>query len=449
MHVTIIGTGYVGLVTGACFAELGHEVMCHDISEEKIQNLKKGIVPFYEPGLEELVEKNLSEDRLFFTTDVAEAVKFGEIILSAVGTPQGKDHEADLQYVKSVALNFAENLGENDYKVFVNKSTVPVGTADSCTQLINDYLKKNAVNAKFDVVSNPEFLREGRAIEDTFNPERIVVGVASTKAKSLMEHLYRPFIRTGRPLVFTDVKSAEVIKYAANAFLATKISFINEIANFCEVVGADVGEVSKGIGLDSRIGSKFLHAGIGYGGSCFPKDVKALIKSGEAQGSEFKILRAVDEVNEKQKTLLVNKFEDNFPQGIKGLTVAIWGLSFKPKTDDLRCAPSLEIINNLLEKGVKIKAFDPIAMPNFKKQFSNILENENFILVDTAFEALNEADAIMILTEWNEFRGVDLKEIAAKMKGKLILDGRNIYESKDVLEAGLIYESIGKSKLKR
>lgn len=443
MRVAVIGTGYVGLVTGACFAELGHEVVCHDINKEKIAALKDGTVPFYEPGLEELVKRNIKEGRLSFTVDIAEAIQFGEVVMSAVGTPPDKDHKADLQYVREVARNFAENLLEGQFKVFVNKSTVPVGTADICCELISQTLQSRGVKADFEVVSNPEFLREGRAIDDTFNPERIIVGLSNERAQELMAKLYQPLVRTGRPLVFTDIKSAEVIKYAANAFLATKISFINEMANFCEKVGADVREVSKGIGLDSRIGSKFLHAGIGYGGSCFPKDVKALIQSGNEVGQDFKILKAVDDVNERQKVVLVEKFVSHFQGQVHGLSVAIWGLAFKPKTDDLRCAPAVEIIRRLLGMGVKVRAFDPVAMENFKVQYPDIVADENFVLAEDAFAALEGVDALMVVTEWNEFRGIAMSQIKAKMKGDLLLDGRNIYQSAEAAEAGLIYKGMG------
>lgn len=447
MKVAIVGTGYVGLVSGACFAELGHDVVCHDIDEAKIEGLKNGKMPIYEIGLIDLVSRNTKEGRLNFTTDIAEAVQFGDIVMSAVGTPPDEDHKADLKYVKEVARSFGENL--NGYKVFVNKSTVPVGTADMCEGIIAATLSDRGLDYNFDIVSNPEFLREGRAIDDTFNPDRIVVGLNSQRAKELMEHLYNPLVRTGKPLVITDIRSSELIKYAANCFLATKISFINEMANLCDKVGADIKAISRSIGLDERISSKFLHSGIGYGGSCFPKDVKALIQTAEECSERFSILRAVDLVNEKQKLVLLEKFKEKFKKFKKfeGIKVGVWGLSFKPNTDDLRCAPSLEIIKGLLNLGVEVKAFDPVAMENFKRLHGDIVENANFSLCEDAFSVLKEIDCLMVLTEWNEFRGVDLPEVASLMRGNWLFDGRNIYEPEEVEKAELHYQGIGRNSL--
>ncbi|MFA6529133.1 MAG: UDP-glucose/GDP-mannose dehydrogenase family protein [Candidatus Gracilibacteria bacterium] len=435
MNIAIIGTGYVGLVTGTCLAELGNNVVCVDIDKEKIANLKKGIIPIYEPGLEELIKRNYKEKRLEFTIDSAKAIKESEVIFSAVGTPPDKDHRADLSAVMKVAETFGENL--NGYKVFVNKSTVPVGTSERVYEII----KKTSGNKhKFEVVDNPEFLREGTAVKDFMNPDRIVVGIKkdSTRAREMMEKIYSPLVRAGRTLIFTDINSAEIIKYASNSFLATKISFINEVANFCELVGADVTEVAKGIGLDARIGSRFLHAGIGYGGSCFPKDVKAFIQTGKDKGYEFLILEAVEEVNETQRLRLFRKLKEEF-QDLRNKKIAVWGLAFKPKTDDMREAPSITIINELLDCGACVQAFDPVAAGNAKRILDGKVD-----FCDTPYEAATGADALLILTEWDEFRAIDLKKVKEMMCGNLICDGRNIYSKKEMESLGFKYKSIGR-----
>lgn len=434
MKITVVGTGYVGLVTGTCFAELGNDVICIDIDAAKIENLKKGIIPIYEPGLEELVLRNHKEGRLNFTTDLKTAIEWCEIIFSAVGTPQGEDHRADLQYVRTVAKSVGQYL--NGYKVFVNKSTVPVGTSDEVARLIKEASKGLQ---DFDVVDNPEFLREGSAVKDFLNPDRIVCGVDSDRAREAMEKLYSPLVRAGRPLLFTDVHSAEIIKYASNSFLATKISFINEIANFCEIAGGDVTMVAKGMGLDDRIGPRFLHAGIGYGGSCFPKDVNAFIQTGLDKGYEFKIIKAANAVNEIQKKKIIEKIRKEFPD-LNGLTIAVWGLAFKPKTDDMREAPSLEILPELLSAGAKLRAFDPVAAENAKK----ILDTDNVEYVASPYDAATGADILLILTEWDEFRAIDFTRISSAMKGKHIFDGRNIYQPADIEKLGFTYVSVGR-----
>ncbi|KKP37921.1 UDP-glucose 6-dehydrogenase [Candidatus Peregrinibacteria bacterium RIFOXYC2_FULL_33_13] len=436
MQITIIGSGYVGLVTGTCLAELGNNVICLDIDEKKIEKLRKGEIPIYEPGLEELVIRNVKEQRLHFTTNTKEAIEKSEIIFSAVGTPPNKNHEADLKYVKQVAKEFGTHL--NSYKIFVNKSTVPVGTSHLMKEIINKY---NTSNQQFDVIDNPEFLREGSAIKDFMNPDRIVVGVESIKAEKIMKKLYSPLVRAGNPIIFTDIKSAEIIKYASNSFLATKISFINEIANFCEKAGADILEVAKGIGLDNRIGSKFLHAGIGYGGSCFPKDVQAFICTARKHKCKFEILQAVEKTNQNQKLIIVDKLKKKIPN-LKNKKIAVWGLSFKPKTDDMREAASLVIIPKLLKEGALIKAFDPVAINNAKKIF---VKEKNLQFADKPYEVLKEADALLILTEWDEFRSADLKRINNLMQGNLVIDGRNIYDPQEMIKNGFDYEGIGRS----
>ncbi len=435
MKLAFIGTGYVGLVTGACMAELGHTVICADIDKGKINGLKRGKMPIYELGLDELVEKNVSKGRLSFTTNIGKAIKEAEVVFNAVGTPEDKKTgKADLQYVYAVAETFAKNL--NDYKVLVNKSTVPVGTADECRKRIEKIVK---TGTEFDVVSNPEFLREGAAIKDFLNPDRVVVGVASDRARDLMEKIYRPLARSGRPVIITDIRSAELIKYASNAFLATKITFINEIANFCEMIGANVKEVAKGMGADSRIGSRFLYAGIGYGGSCFPKDVAALIETGKEHGFDFKIVQAVDKVNDLQKlrpfTILKKEWKKNF----KGKKVAVWGLSFKPRTDDVREAPAKGVIESLLAMNAKIQAYDPVAMESFASANPKL----KIQYAASADEALKGADALLVMTEWDEFRTTDLHSMNKTMKGSLIVDGRNIFERGEAEEAGFTYYGIG------
>lgn len=434
VKITIVGTGYVGLVTGTCLAEIGHEVLCIDIDEQKIKNLRKGIIPIYEPGLKELVIRNSKEGRLEFSTSIKEGVEFAEVIFSAVGTPPDKDHRADLSAVYAVAKSVGQHM--TSYKVFVNKSTVPVGTNHRVAEILKEETKGNV---KFDVVDNPEFLREGAAVQDFMNPDRIVVGTESKKAGEVMEDIYAPLVRAGRPLIITDTTSAEIIKYASNAFLATKISFINEVANFCDRAGGDVKEVARGIGLDKRIGPRFLHAGIGYGGSCFPKDVNAFIQTGHDHDYHFNILEAVTDVNESQKLVILHKLRKNHPE-FKDLRIAIWGLSFKPKTDDMREAPSIPIITRLLDEGASVTAFDPVAMPNAKKE----LKGKNITFAETAFEALEGADILFILTEWDEFRAVDLKKVQEKLAKNEVYDGRNIYEREHMEEAGLSYYSIGR-----
>lgn len=442
MKVTIIGTGYVGLVSGTCFAELGNEVLCVDIDEEKVKRLKEGQIPIYEPGLEELVHRNQKEGRLKFTTDIMEGVHFGDAVFSAVGTPPDKDHKADLSAVKAVARSFGQNVAK--YTVFVNKSTVPVGTSEAIHEIILEELQKREKSPEearelFDVADNPEFLREGAAVKDFLNPDRIVVGIDSKKAEEVLEHLYRPLVRNGHPLIFTDIQSAEIIKYASNAFLATKISFINEVARFCEAAGGNVREVARGVGLDGRIGPRFLHAGIGYGGSCFPKDVKAFIQTGKEKGYDFQILKAVEEVNERQKKLLFEKVKAHYGD-LSGKIFTIWGLAFKPRTDDMREAPALTIIPLLIEAGATIQAFDPEASENAQE----ILGSENITYNKTPMEALEGADALLVLTEWDEFRSVDLEEIKQRLEKPVIFDGRNIYNLEDIKEAGFTYIDIGK-----
>jgi UDPglucose 6-dehydrogenase len=411
--------------------------MCVDIDEDKIKKLKKGIIPIYEPGLDELVKRNVNEGRLLFSTDIKNGVQFGDVVFSAVGTPPDKTHRADLQYVKQVARSFGKYT--TGYKIFVNKSTVPVGTGELCKAIISQELLRRNSDATFDIVSNPEFLREGAAIKDTLNPDRIVIGVESDRAKDAMKKLYRPITRAGRPLLTTDIKTAEMIKYAANSFLATKISFINEMANFCEKVGANVLQIAKGIGLDTRIGPRFLHAGIGYGGSCFPKDVQAIIQKGKEYGFDFKILEAAEEVNNHQKERIFEKLHEHI-SNLEGKTIAIWGLAFKPKTDDMRDAPSIRIIKRIQAEGAFVKAFDPVAMENAKRNFANV----NLVYAKSALEAAKDADALLVLTEWDEFRTVDFGKLNFIMHGNYLFDGRNIYEPEEVISAGFKYEGMGR-----
>lgn len=435
MKLAFIGTGYVGLVSGTCMAEIGHEVICADIDKKKIDKLKRGGIPIYEFGLEELVKENVRQERLSFTTDVGKAIREADVIFSAVGTPpDAKTGEADLQYVFAVAETFGKNL--NGYKIFVNKSTVPVGTAERVHAAIAE---ASDGKFEFDVVSNPEFLREGAAVKDFLNPDRVVVGADSERAWEIMEKVYRPIARSGRPVVLTDVKSAEIIKYASNAFLATKISFINEIARFIDKAGGNVKEVSRGMGFDSRIGSRFLYAGIGYGGSCFPKDVKALIHTGKEHGVDFTILEAVEAANEKQKLLPVAHLRKSL-KTLKGKRIALWGLSFKPRTDDAREAPALSIIEALTKAGATVQAFDPVATENAK---GFIGKNAKVKYVTKQYDALDKADALVIVTEWDEFRTADYKEIGKRMKGNVIVDGRNILEREEAEAAGFTYFGIG------
>lgn len=433
MEISIIGTGYVGLVQGACFADSGNSVVCMDIEEKKIANLKRGIIPIYEPGLEEMVRRNAQERRLEFTTSLKAAVEHGDVIFLCLPTPQSEDGSADLTRVMSVAEQIATHaIG---YKIIISKSTVPVGTVDKIRQVMRKRGK-----TEVDVVSSPEFLKEGSAIEDSLRPDRIVIGTKSRKAITILSDLYAPFMRTGNPIMVMDERSAEMTKYAANSFLATKISFMNELANLCERSGADVDLVRKGMGSDPRISQQFLFAGVGYGGSCFPKDVKALIKTAQEHEYEFKILRAVDEVNEKQKRLIVKKMMKHFNNQLHQKVIALWGLSFKPQTDDIREAPALVIISSLLEAGARVRAHDPIAIPKVRALFDGRVE-----FYDNNYEALKGADALALITEWNEFRRPDFERMKSLMKKPVIFDGRNIYDPKLMREKGFVYFGIGRN----
>ena len=436
MRIAVVGTGYVGLVTGTCFAETGNHVTCVDIDEEKVKSLQSGKITIYEPGLEVLFERNQRQGRLAFTTNLAEGIKDAQVIFLALPTPPGGDGAADLKYV----LKVADDLGPllENYVVVVDKSTVPVGTADRVHAAI-------AANAKveFDVVSNPEFLREGVAVDDFMKPDRVVIGTESEKARKVMERLYAPLVRQGNPILFMDVRSAELTKYAANAFLATKITFMNEIANVCEKLGADVDMVRKGIGTDNRIGKRFLFAGIGYGGSCFPKDVQALARSSSEIDYDFKILNSVMDVNQRQKVKLVDQMRAHFGGSLKGKTVAMWGLAFKPNTDDIREAPALANIEVLLAEGAKVKAYDPEAMDNTRKILGDTIEH-----VESPYDALEGADALLIMTEWPVFRTPDFDKITELLSSKLIFDGRNLYDVAQMEELGYTYYSIGRRKIK-
>jgi UDPglucose 6-dehydrogenase len=432
MKIAVVGTGYVGLVTGTCFAETGNTVTCIDIDQKKVEKLKNGKITIYEPGLEQLFERNVKQERLFFTTNLQEGIKDAKVIFLALPTPPGENGSADLKYI----LKVADDLGPllEDYTVIVDKSTVPVGTADKVRNRI-------AANAKveFDVVSNPEFLREGVAVEDFMKPERVVIGTSDSRAKKIMESLYAPYVRQGNPLVFMDERSAELTKYAANSFLATKITFMNEIANLCELLGADVDAVRKGMGTDSRIGKRFLFPGIGYGGSCFPKDVQALAKSASDANYNFRILNAVMDVNEAQKIKLVNRVKEYFKGNLKGKRIAVWGLAFKPHTDDIREAPALYNIEAFLKEGAIVSVHDPEAMENVKQIFGNKIE-----YFESAYEAAENADAVFIATEWPEFRTPDFDKLASVFKSKVIFDGRNVYELDMMKEHGFTYYSIGR-----
>ena len=432
MNITVIGTGYVGLVAGACLADMGNTVFCVDNNEEKINKLNNGIIPIYEPGLEELVKANTTEKRLSFSTDLNNAVKNSEVCFIAVGTPQGEDGSCDLQYVLNVAEQIAKAM--NGYKVIVNKSTVPVGTADKVTEII----KKNT-NHPFDVVSNPEFLKQGNAVDDFLSPDRVVIGSNSEKATKIMQEIYSPFFRTGNRVIVMDIKSAEMTKYAANSFLATKISFMNEIANLCEKVGANAEMVRIGISTDNRIGNKFLFPGLGYGGSCFPKDVKALIKTGNENGCEMSIIKSADEVNKKQRNLFIDKIINKFGEDLTGLTFAIWGLAFKPKTDDMREAPAITIINELLNRGAKVQVYDPKAMDIAKQIFDN-----KITYATSSYDAIKNSNALLLLTEWNEFRRPDFEKLKDLMKQPIIFDGRNQYNPERLNQTGFEYICIGK-----
>ena len=433
MNIAVVGTGYVGLVTGTCFAETGNHVICVDINKEKVQLMKDGKVPIYEPHLDVLFERNIRQGRLHFTTDLKEALDKAQIVFLALPTPPGEDGSADLSYV----LNAAEDIGKlmTDYKVLVDKSTVPVGTAEKVTAAVKKFAK-----VEFDVVSNPEFLREGYAVDDFLKPDRVVVGTSSERAKKLMEDLYKPFVRQGNPIIFMDERSAELTKYAANAFLAAKITFMNEIANFCEAVGADVDKVRIGMGSDSRIGKRFLFPGIGYGGSCFPKDVQALAKSGKEAGYAFQIIESVMKVNEEQKTALMPKIKSHYGGSLKGKHFAMWGLAFKPDTDDIREAPALYMIDALKAEGATVAAFDPEGMKNVQK-----MKGDAIRYASDEYDALKDADALIVCTEWSEFRTPDLARVKSALKKPVIFDGRNLYELEMMKEQGFHYVSIGRN----
>lgn len=433
MKITVIGTGYVGLVAGTCLADMGNDVICVDNNEDKIKQLENGIVPIYEPGLEELIKVNYREGRLTFTTDIDMAVKKSDVCFIAVGTPQGEDGSADLQYVLQVAKSIAKAM--NGYKVIVDKSTVPVGTAEKVTALIKQYTTQ-----PFDVVSNPEFLKQGNAVDDFLSPDRVIIGSNSDKATAIMQGIYAPFFRTGNRVIVMDVKSAEMTKYTANSFLATKISFMNEIANLCEKVGADAEMVRVGISTDTRIGNKFLFPGIGYGGSCFPKDVKALISIAEDNGADNSILKAVDNTNKAQRTVFLNKVLKHFDNNVEGKTFAVWGLAFKPKTNDMREAPAITVINELLKRGAKVQAYDPKAMDTAKFYFQ-----DRITYTKSSYEALQDADALLLLTEWNEFRHPDMDRVKSLLNQPLIFDGRNQYNPERIEQRGFEYICMGKS----
>ena len=437
MNIAIVGTGYVGLVSGTCFAEMGVNVTCVDVNEQKIQALLNGQIPIYEPGLDEMVLRNHKEGRLNFTTDLSTCLDKVDIVFSAVGTPPDEDGSADLKYVLEVAHTVGKNM--NKYLILVTKSTVPVGTAQKVKQAIQEELDRRRGEIPFDVASNPEFLKEGAAIKDFMSPDRVVIGVESQKAKDLMTQLYRPLMLNNFRVIFTDIPSAEMIKYAANSMLATRISFMNDIANLCELAGADVNMVRKGIGADTRIGNKFLYPGCGYGGSCFPKDVKALIKTAEKNGYEMKVLKAVEEVNENQKSILFTKLSNYYNDNLKGKTISIWGLAFKPETDDMREATSLVMIKNLIEVGCKIKVYDPVAMNECKRRIG-----DSIIYASDMYDATLNADALLLLTEWKQFRLPSWEVIKKTMHHPLILDGRNIYDKEEMESLGFDYMCIGK-----
>jgi len=447
MKIAIVGTGYVGLVSGTCFAEMGVDVTCVDIDREKIENLEKGIIPIYEPGLEDMVQRNVKAERLHFTTNLTSVLNDIQVIFSAVGTPPDADGSADLKYVLEVARTIGQNMQQ--YVLLVTKSTVPVGTALLVRQTIQAELDKREVSIEFDVASNPEFLKEGDAIKDFMSPDRVVVGVESEKAKELITKLYRPFLLNNFRVIFMDILSAEMTKYAANAMLATRISFMNDMANLCELVGADVNMVRKGIGTDQRIGGKFLYAGCGYGGSCFPKDVKALIQTADKNGYELRVLKAVESVNAYQKQVLFHKLEKYFKSNLEGKTVCIWGLSFKPNTDDMREAPSLVLIDKLLRSGCKVRAFDPVSMHEAKQivhsKMADLIkpDSNNMYFANDIYDAVLDADALLLVTEWKEFRMPSWGVVKKSMKGTLVLDGRNIYDKNEMSELGFIYNSIG------
>ena len=436
MKIAIVGTGYVGLVTGTCFAEVGMNVTCIDIDQNKIDNLHKGILPIYEPGLDEMVNRNVEKKRLHFSTNLAEAIQGAEVVFIAVGTPPDEDGSADLKYVLAVASSIGKHAQHT--MVVVTKSTVPVGTAEKVRGALKEELLKRKSDLEIYVASNPEFLKEGAAIEDFMKPDRIVVGVDNPKAEELIRKLYKPFLMNGHPIYFMDIPSAEMTKYAANAMLATKISFMNDIANLCEIMGADVNMVRKGIGSDTRIGTKFIYPGVGYGGSCFPKDVKALIKTANENKYNMRVLTAVEEVNENQKEVLFNKVKNHFKGDLKGKKFALWGLSFKPKTDDMREAPSLVIIEKLLKEGASVIAYDPVAMHEAQRMIGDTISYS----LDM-YDSLNNADALLIVTEWPEFRVPDFEEIGKRLNEKTLFDGRNIFDFQDMKKLGYNYYCVG------
>ena len=436
MNIAIDGTGYVGLVSGVCFAEMGIDVTCVDIYSVKIEKLIKGEIPIYEPGLDEMLLRNVAAGRLHFTTDLRTCLDNVEVVFSAVGTPPDEDGSADLQYVLAVARTFGQNISK--YTILVTKSTVPVGTAQKVKAAIQQELDKRGVQVDFDVASNPEFLKEGAAIKDFMGPDRVVVGTDSPRAQKIMARLYKPFMLNSERMIFTDIPSAEMIKYAANSMLATRISFMNDIANLCELVGADVNMVRKGIGSDTRIGRKFLYPGCGYGGSCFPKDVKALIKTAEQNGYQMRVLKAVEEVNERQKAILFDKLNKRFDGNLKGKTVALWGLAFKPETDDMREAPALVLINKLVEAGCTVKVFDPVAMDECRRRVGDKVRYGKDM-----YDATVDADALILVTEWKTFRMPSWEVLARSMRNKLVIDGRNIYDAAELAESGFEYCKIG------
>lgn len=436
MNIAIVGTGYVGLVSGACFAEMGIDVTCIDIDTDKITRLRHGEIPIYEPGLEDMVKRNMEAGRLHFTTSLTETLPDVEVVFSAVGTPPDEDGSADLRYVLEVAREFGRNIDR--YTLLVTKSTVPVGTAAKVREVIREELTRRGVDIPFDVASNPEFLKEGAAIKDFMSPDRVVVGTESEDARKVMERLYRPFMLVSDRMIFTDIPSAEMIKYAANSMLATRISFMNDIANLCELVGADVNMVRKGIGSDTRIGKKFLYPGCGYGGSCFPKDVKALIESARQAGYDMRVLRAVEDVNASQKEILFKKLLRHFNGDIKGRRVAIWGLAFKPETDDMREAPALVLIDLLLQAGASVRVFDPVAMQECRRRLADTVE-----YAADMYDAAIDADALLLVTEWKQFRMPSLPVLKRAMRRPLIIDGRNIYDPDYMKESGFTYDKIG------
>ncbi len=437
MKITVIGTGYVGLVSGACFSETGITVSCVDISKEKIEKLKQGVVPIYEPGLEAIVKRNLEKGRLAFTTNLEEGLTESEAVFIAVGTPTDEDGSADLKHVLSVACSIGKLM--EDYLLIVTKSTVPVGTSEKVKQAVENELDRRGVKILFDIASNPEFLKEGAAVDDFLRPDRIIIGIESDRAKKIMEKLYKPFLLNGHPIIYMDIASAELTKYAANTMLATRISFMNDMANLCELVGADINSVRKGIGSDPRIGNKFIYPGIGYGGSCFPKDVKAIIKTGDSYGYSLRVIKAVEEVNNYQKEVIYIKIRDYFRGNLKGRQFGLWGLSFKPNTDDIREASSLALIRKLLDDGARIKVYDPAAMPEVRKQLGDKIEYSKDI-----YEAVIDVDALILATEWPEFRVPNYKVLEKLMKQKIIFDGRNIYEPDELKELGFKYFCIGR-----